>query len=86
MSSAFVSIEITDHHRKILERNKEKIISFYKLEGDELQLVEVMAKVIPESGTYYKFTVMDRNRKAVIAKIDDLHSRPRWSAQEWIQR
>jgi hypothetical protein len=45
-----------------------------------------MAKVIPESGTYYKLTVMDRNKKRVIAKVDDVHSRPKWSSQEWVEK
>lgn len=45
-----------------------------------------MAKVIPDSGSYYKFTVMDSNKKTAIAKIDDLHSKPRWNAQEWVDK
>lgn len=36
MSVGFTTISITDHHRELLERNKAKIINFYKLEGDEL--------------------------------------------------
>jgi hypothetical protein len=36
MSGGFTSITITDHHRELLERNKAKIIEFYKMEGDEL--------------------------------------------------
>lgn len=52
----YVSVPITDDHRKILERNREKIVNFYNLVGD-LELVEVSVKVVPESGIYYKFTV-----------------------------
>ena len=48
--------------------------------------MEVMAKIVPESGTYYKLTVMDGNRKTVTAKVDDLHSKPKWSPEQWVQK
>lgn len=70
----------------MLDRNKERIIKFYKLNGDNLELVEVVAKIVPNSGTYYKFTVMDKDNKSVVAKIDDLHTRSRWNSSEWAQR
>lgn len=36
MCADFTSIAITDEHRKILYRNKERIATFYKLSGDAL--------------------------------------------------
>ena len=83
MCADFVSIAITDDYRKILDRNKEKIINFYKLSGEDLELIEVMVKINPESGTYYKFTVRDQDKKTVVAKVDDLHTRSRWDAKQW---
>lgn len=42
-----------------------------------------MMKIIPDSGAYYKFTVIDKNKKAFLVKIDNLHSRPKWNAIDW---
>lgn len=83
--SDFISIPVTDEHRKMLERSKDKLASFYKLEGN-IELLEVAAKVIPDSGTYYKFTVIDENKKTAILKVDELHSRSKWDAAQWAEQ
>jgi hypothetical protein len=45
-----------------------------------------MTKVIIDSGVYYRFTVTDQNKKKVVVKIDDLHSRSQWNAVEWVDK
>lgn len=40
-------------------------------------------KVIPDSGTYYKYLLKDANGKRVTVKIDDVHPQREWSTEEW---
>lgn len=47
MCADFTSVAITDEHRKILDRNRERIATFYKLSGEALELAEVRAKIVP---------------------------------------
>lgn len=56
------------------------------MSGSDLELLEVAAKIVPDSGTYYKFTVMDREKKTAVAKVDELHTRSSWNANSWINK
>jgi len=46
----------------------------------------VSAKIIHDSGAYYKFTLLDANKKSAIVKVDDLHTRARWDGAQWAQQ
>lgn len=56
------------------------MIDFYQLDGSDLKLCSVAAKVIPQSGTYYLFTVTDKNGKEATFKVDDVHAKASWKA------
>lgn len=51
-----------------------------------IKLDGVYMKVIPDSGTYYKFEVSDDYKKKAIFKLDRVNTRPVWNSSEWVQK
>lgn len=70
MQNEYHSIRVDPEHEQLLAKHKDLICASYKIEGGELKILEVEAKIGEHTGVYYRMTIRDSNRKTYKIKIE----------------
>lgn len=80
-----MKVPVIDHYDELVNRHQEKIHKFYSMTG-KLSVIDAQMKVIPDSGTYYKFLIKDAKDKQAYFKIDEVHPQANWNTEEWKEK
>jgi ribulose bisphosphate carboxylase small subunit len=64
------SIPIEEEHDQLLQKHSELICKTYKIDNNDLKILEVEAKLGEHQGVYYRMTIRDSNRKTYKVKLE----------------